>query len=136
MYYFEFCKDKPAKKISWAASISSESKQDLEIMAPILKKRLKNFDYISVRERESADFVQTLTDKPVFHEIDLVLMLEKEDYSELLLDLTTEPDSYIYTYLFDKVEGFEEILKEIDYENVYEIIDEWRDSTMKFLNDV
>lgn len=236
MYYFEFCKDKPSRKISWAASIGSESKEDLDMIAPILTERLKNFDYISVRERESVEFIQSLTDKKVFHAIDPVLMLEKEDYDEILPDSHEELGNYIYTYLFDDVEGayetinklsahtklpvvanvkdlnridnllldseddgpseiiekifnaeyiitdsfhimiyailsrkafvtysrvntsirlrniledlnlsskflqsnqdgFEEILKEIDYENVFKIVDKWRDSTMEFLND-
>lgn len=235
MYYFEFCKDKSAKKISWAASIGSESKQDLDMMAPILNERLKNFNHISVRERESVDFVQSLTDKKVFHAIDPVLMLDKDDYDEISQDSNIESGSYIYSYLFDNVEGayktinmlsahaklpvvanvkesnridnllldseddgpseiiekifnadyiitdsfhimifailckkpfiaysrvnsgirlrnmledlglaskflqnnqvgFEEILKEIDYDSVYERIAEWRNSTMKFLN--
>ena len=236
VFYFEFCKDKPAKKISWAASIGSESKEDLDMMAPILKERLKNFDSISVRERESVDYVQSLTDKKVFHALDPVLMLEKDDYNEVLSEPNNELGNYIFTYLFDNVEGayettnklsahtklpvianvkdlsridnlllndedygpsdlietiynadyiitdafhvmvysilakkpfiaysrintsirlrnlledldlsskflhdnqdgFEEILKEIDYEKVYEIINKWRDSTMKFIND-
>jgi polysaccharide pyruvyl transferase WcaK-like protein len=78
MFYYEFCKDQPARKISWAASIGSDSKEDLDMMIPILKERLKNFDYISVRERETVDYVQQLTDKKVFHAIDPVLMLDKE----------------------------------------------------------
>lgn len=236
MFYFEFCKDKPVKKISWAASIGSESKEDLDMMAPILTERLKNLDYISVRERETADYVQSLTDKKVVHAIDPVLMFEKEDYDEILSPPNNELGDYIFTYLFDNVEGayntinklsahtklpvianvkdlsridnlllnnedygppdlietiynadyiitdsfhvmaysilakkpfiaysrknsgirlrnlledlnlsskflhdnqegFEEILKEIDYEKVYEIINKWRNSTMKFIND-
>ena len=38
-------------------------------------------------------------------------------------------------FLLYEEDGFEEILKPIDYEHVFEIIDEWRASTMKFLND-
>ncbi len=105
MFYFEFCKDKPAKKISWAASIGSDSKEDLDMMAPILRERLKNFDYISVRERETVDYVQTLTDKKVFHAIDPVLMLDKEDYNDVLPDAGQALGNYIYTYFFDDVEG-------------------------------
>ena len=236
MFYFEFCKDKPVKKISWAASIGSESKKDLGMMEPILKERLMNFDHISVRERETVDFVQSLTDKDVIHAIDPVLMLDKKDYDELLENSENNFGNYIYAYLFDNVEGgyetinklsshtnlpvisnvkdlkridnllfdseddgpcemlekivsadfvitdsfhvmiyailckkpfvaysrmgsgirlrnmledldlsskfllydedgFEEILKPIDYEHVFEIINQWRDSTMEFLKD-
>lgn len=105
MYYYEFCKDKPAKKISWAASIGSDSKEDLAMMAPILRKRLKNFDYISVRERETVGYVQTLTDKKVFHAIDPVLMLDKEDYNDILSESKKKLGNYIYAYFFDNVEG-------------------------------
>ena len=205
-------------------------------MEPILKERLMNFDHISVRERETVDFVQSLTDKDVIHAIDPVLMLDKKDYDELLENSENNFGNYIYAYLFDNVEGgyetinklsshtnlpvisnvkdlkridnllfdseddgpcemlekiasadfvitdsfhvmiyailckkpfvaysrmgsgirlrnmledldlsskfllydedgFEEILKPIDYEHVFEIINQWRDSTMEFLKD-
>lgn len=105
MFYYEFCKDQPARKISWAASIGSDSKEDLDMMTPILKERLKNFDYISVRERETVDYVQQLTDKKVFHAIDPVLMLDKEDYRDLTAGTEKISDRYIYAYLFDHSEG-------------------------------
>ncbi len=113
MYYFDFCKDKPAKKISWAASIGSDSKEDLEMMAPILRERLKNFDYISVRERESVDYVQTLTDKKVFHAIDPILMLDREDYDGILAGSEKGLGRYIYAYFFDDVEGGYETINKL-----------------------
>ena len=113
MFYFEFCKDKPVKKISWAASIGSESKSDLDMMAPILRERLRNFDYISVRERESVEFVQSLTDKKVFHAIDPVLLLDRDAYDEILPESGNDLGTYIYTYLFDDVEGAYETTNEL-----------------------
>ena len=113
MFYFEFCKDKPVKKISWAASIGSESKEDLDMMKPILEERLKNFDYISVRERETVEFVQSLTDKKVIHAIDPVLMLDKMDYDELLGNCKNNFGNYIYAYLFDDVDGGYETINKL-----------------------
>lgn len=113
MFYFEFCKDKSVKKISWAASIGSESKEDLDLMGPILKERLRNFDYISVRERETVGFVQSLTDKDVIHAIDPVLMLDKSDYDELFENSEKEYGNYIYAYLFDNVDGGYETINKL-----------------------
>ncbi len=105
MYYFEFCKDKSARKISWAASMGTESREDLDMMAPVLRERLRNFNYISVRERDTIGYIQSLTDKKVVHAIDPVLMLHHDDYKELLPAEIHPSGRYIYVYLFDHVDG-------------------------------
>lgn len=105
MYYLSFLKGKKARRIAWAASIGSEERSDLKKMRPFLKERLKNFDFISVRERETAAFVQELTEKKVYTLIDPVLMLDREDYDEILPGTTDPGEKYIYVYLFDDLDG-------------------------------
>ncbi len=113
MYYLDFLGDRDVRRIAWAASIGSEEKEDLEIMGPHLKERLKNFDFISVRERETTAFVQGLTDKKVFNAIDPVLMLNKEDYREILPKTTDPGEKYIYAFLFDDLSGGYDTINEI-----------------------
>ena len=43
MFYFEFCKDKPVKKISWAASIGSESKKRFGHDGTYIKRKINEF---------------------------------------------------------------------------------------------
>ncbi|MBQ7487832.1 MAG: polysaccharide pyruvyl transferase family protein, partial [Clostridia bacterium] len=84
MFYLDFARDVNVLKMSWSASIGAEDPAVLDEISPILARRLKNFDFISVRERETAAFVQGLTDKEVVHTMDPVLMLEMEDYLDIL----------------------------------------------------
>ncbi|MCR5495206.1 MAG: polysaccharide pyruvyl transferase family protein [Treponema sp.] len=105
MFYLDFAKGKDALKISWAASIGAEDKKTLDEISPILAKRFENFDYLSVRERETVPFVQSLTSKKVAHAMDPVLMLEKEDFLDILPGVTKPGEDYIYAFLFNDLPG-------------------------------
>ncbi len=113
MYYLDFLEGKKARRIAWAVSIGSEEKSDLDIMRSHLTERLKNFDYISVRERETAMFVQKLTDKPVYNVMDPALMLDVEDYDEILPGSTFPGERYIYAFLFDDLNGGYDTINEL-----------------------
>ncbi len=113
MYYMDFLEGREARRIIWAASIGSEDKSDLDMMRSHLNKRLKNYDYISVRERETAMFVQTLTDKPVYNVMDPALMLDVEDYNEILPGTTFPGEKYIYAFLFDDLNGGYDTINEL-----------------------
>ncbi len=113
MFYFDFARGKNGRKISWSASIGAEDKKTLDEITPILKKRLENFDYISVRERETAAFVQTLTSKKVVHTMDPVLMLEKEDFLDIIPGVTKPGEDYIYAFLFNDLPGALDTVNEL-----------------------
>lgn len=67
----------------------------------------------SVRERDTTTFVQTLTNKKVFNAIDPVLMLDKEDYREILPGTTNSGEKYIYAFLFDDLQGGYDTINEL-----------------------
>ncbi|MCR5304660.1 MAG: polysaccharide pyruvyl transferase family protein [Lachnospiraceae bacterium] len=113
MYYLDFLEGKDVRRIAWAASIGSEDSSDLEIMRSHLTPRLKNFDHISVRERDTAAFVQSLTDKKVVNAIDPVLMLHEEDYRKILPGTTDPGEKYIYAFLFDDLTGGYDTINEL-----------------------
>ncbi len=113
MFYLDFARGKDALKISWAASIGADDKKTLDEISPILEKRLENFDYISVRERETVSFVQSLTSKKVAHVMDPVLMLDKEDYLDILPGVTTPGEDYIYAFLFNDLPGALDTVNEL-----------------------
>ncbi len=68
-----------AKKVAWCASMNV-----LELDGPQeIRKRLKNFDAISVREDSLREMLQPLTDLPVTVLQDPVLLLSSNEWSEL-----------------------------------------------------
>ena len=113
MFYLDLARGKEALKMSWSASVGAEDKAILDEISPILEKRLENFDYISVRERETVRFIQSLTDKKVAHTMDPVLMLDKEDYSDILPGVTTPGEKYIFVFLFNDLPGALETVNEL-----------------------
>jgi hypothetical protein len=81
-------------KIAYAASISNTffNEDEEKEFVPLLK----NFDYISVRERQTAEYVQKFTDKKVFHVLDPVLLLDSEDYQPYIK--YTKKCNYLLAY--------------------------------------
>lgn len=72
------------KKISYAVSMGiPELPKEHE---EEFKKCVENLDYISVREETLKKYVEKFTDKPVIKTIDPTLLLEKEEYEELILE--------------------------------------------------
>ena len=113
MFYLDFARGKNALKMSWAASIGADDPAILEEIRPILAERLEHFDAISVRERETVSFVQSLTGKKVAHTMDPALMLDKEDYKEILPGVTASGEKYIYAFLFNDLPGAVETVNEL-----------------------
>lgn len=70
-------------KISYAACIGytnfSEKRQER------FRELLKNFDAISVREIQGTEFTQQFTDQKVYNVLDPTLMLDAEDYEDIVI---------------------------------------------------
>jgi hypothetical protein len=77
-FFCDYAFSKNMIKIAYAASISNHSFTDEE--ENTFKHLINNFDYISTREKQTADYVGKLTDKSVFHVLDPTLLLNAEDY--------------------------------------------------------
>jgi hypothetical protein len=90
---YEFSKN--MLKIAYAASISNTYLTQEE--ENIFKVLIKNFDYISVREKQTAEYVQQLTDKPVLHVLDPVLLLDAEDYQPFIKKIKNK-NNYLLVY--------------------------------------
>jgi hypothetical protein len=65
-------------KVAYAASISDTDLTKEEERS--FRTLLNNFDYISTREFQTRDYVQTLTEKSVCHVLDPVLLLDADDF--------------------------------------------------------
>jgi len=100
-YFLEFGK-KDAIRISYAASLGRDDIDKKYVM--FYKRYLKNFDYISVREKSMIPIFQELTDKEVVQVIDPTLLLKRKDYEDLKKDSKYKGKKYIYTHFIGRDE--------------------------------
>ncbi len=93
--YFLHFANEDALRISYAASIGTE-----EIPAEykmLFRRYLRNFDFISVREKKAKSEVEELTDIPVELVADPTFLLERKDFDQLLKKPKTS-GKYIYVH--------------------------------------
>ena len=94
VYFGQFAPEK--KKISYAASVPESSIPDGE--KPYFKEYLQSFGHISVREEKLAKELRSLTGREVTTVVDPTLLLEREDYEELLYPKPLKDGDYIFAY--------------------------------------
>lgn len=102
--------DKDIKRISYAASIGDVnlvSEYNLEY-----KNKLKSLNYISVREETAKQSLAKIIDRPIEVVLDPTLLLEKEDWDNVLEIQTKGHGKYILAYV---VEYNEEYVKIVNY---------------------
>ena len=80
MYWGDFPHSDSLKIASYAASMEKDIKNDEETN---ISRLLKNFNYISVREKSLANNLSKLTDKTIFVVSDPTLLLKKERWEDL-----------------------------------------------------
>ena len=96
VYYLNF--NTEAKKVSYASSVAYNSFSESEILK--ICEAIKSIDYISVREKSTAEWLQPHMKKKINHVIDPTFLLDKNDW----LSLTSEkqfPGKYILVYLLN-----------------------------------
>ncbi|WP_158582902.1 polysaccharide pyruvyl transferase family protein [Lysinibacillus yapensis] len=79
-YFLDFVKGN-ARKISYSASIAE--KVDKHLIKDY-KTYINNFDYLSIREKSSLDFLKSLTNKDVAVTLDPTLLLVKEKWDRIV----------------------------------------------------
>lgn len=91
---------KNAKKVTYAASFG---KNKLE---PYLKDTFQTYaskiDAISVREKTGVEIVKSLTGQDAKHVLDPTLLLDKDDYSDIIDYSLVPEEPYIFVYKLDK----------------------------------
>lgn len=78
-YYLQFVEH--GKKMSYAASLGRDDFTKDELLD--IKQKIKDFDYISVRESSGKSQLESVKLKNVYHVCDPVFLLDKEDYLKL-----------------------------------------------------
>lgn len=87
---------KEAKRVSYAASFGKNRIESY--LEHIFTKYINQFDAVSVREKSGVDIVNQYADYEASHVLDPTLLLNKEDYTEII-DYSLIPDKpYIFVY--------------------------------------
>ncbi|MDQ1298056.1 MAG: hypothetical protein QG558_595 [Campylobacterota bacterium] len=81
VYFLDFA-PKEAKKLSYASSMGSYRYSEEEKKR--IKELLKDFDMVSVREKDGQTMLQEILERPVHHVVDPTLLLSKNEWLEVL----------------------------------------------------
>ena len=109
-------------KVSYAASLGS-----LKIPGSNKEKFLKlinNFDFLSLRERDAADFISSFYQKPIYVNADPTLLIEKEKWMALSKKYSNVQKNkkyyLVYAIYWDK--NYNKLLKQLKLKTGYTII--------------
>ena len=97
--FLDFKTKKDFKKISYSASFSRDyiPKENKKYLTKVLKE----FDFISVREKSSIKLLKTIGINNVYHTCDPTLLLDKKYWSSISKKVDIK-DKYIFVYLLGK----------------------------------
>jgi hypothetical protein len=98
VYFLDFA-EKSIPKLSYAASIGVDFYTEEE--KSYVRKMLKDFRAISVREREGKTLLDAFIDKPVEVVLDPTFLLKQEEYDKISADSLVE-GKYLFCYLLGK----------------------------------
>lgn len=93
--------DGSIQKISYAASFGLDKWQFSPAKTEQIKSWLNQFDAISVREDSALGLCKEYLDIDVKHVLDPTLLLEKQDYLNLIENMPVDND-HIFTYILDE----------------------------------
>lgn len=111
-FYLDFAPT-GARKISYAASFSIS--EILPEFKSFVKSMIEKFDFISVREREGLDILQSIGIDSGKHVLDPVFLLDKEMWGSMSTKKFKE--KYILVYDFEKNPLIEKFVKKISKQN-------------------
>lgn len=102
-YFLDFLEDKNILRIAYASSFGVDEWEYTEEQTKRCAELAKKFDAISVREDSGVDLCRKYLGVEVTHVLDPTLLLEKEDYLQLLgPERLKEKSTGVYTYFLDK----------------------------------
>jgi len=115
------------RKVAYAASIGASDLSS--VPAKILNmysKCLRDFDFVSLRERTHAKFLSKLIGKEVHHTLDPTLLMDSEWWYQQILntggitDLDLEPGKYVFVYnlSYDTLVKLESLIHELISEGI------------------
>ena len=99
-YFFDFLKDKSAKRISYAASFGTDECEYTQEQLNACKPLLQQFDAISVREDSGVKLCQDYFGVEASHVLDPTLLLTASDYDKVIN--RSKSNKGLFTYILDK----------------------------------
>jgi translation initiation factor 2 beta subunit (eIF-2beta)/eIF-5 len=124
-FFFDFLNSKYTKKISYAASLGTDTWSENLKSSKIISNLLKDFHKISVREKSSIKVLKDILGIDANHNVDPTLLLEKIDYLSLIKsEDKLFKEKTIGTYILDYDENKSSIInyvkKSLDF-SVFDI---------------
>lgn len=95
-YFLNWVKN--AKKISYAPSFGAKNPIEYAKDIEKIKKYLKDFKYLSIRENNGQKWIEELIGKKVPVVLDPTLIIDKEDYEKITAKELNLPEKYIFYY--------------------------------------
>ena len=100
VYYLDFVDGK--KRIAYAPSLGKGEFNNED--KGLIKNLLKNVDYISVREKQGKELLESLTDKPVKLVCDPVILFGKQGWEKVIPEVKIKPP-YMFVYFLENNHG-------------------------------
>lgn len=101
VYFLSFLNENTDKiKIAFAASVGTADNNILKKYRVLYKEKVENFDYVSVREKQTADFLNSIMTKKAITLMDPVFLLDKKEYINLIGTKKVK-EKYIYFYMLE-----------------------------------
>ncbi|AKX46873.1 hypothetical protein AKN94_05510 [Thiopseudomonas alkaliphila] len=115
-YFLDFLEnDQSIKKIAYAASLGADEWEFDEQQTQMAQRFIKQFDAVSVREKQAVELVKDKLDTDASFVLDPTLLLDKDDYLKVI-------DAYqpslptrkgVYTYVLDTVGWKGQIINQV-----------------------
>lgn len=98
VFYLQFATEDKTT-IAYAPSFAQET-FDKETIS-IIRNFTKNITYLSVREKSGQVFLEKICDRKVENVLDPTLLLNRNDYNELLIQTEYSGEKYIFMYMLE-----------------------------------
>lgn len=117
-YFLDFTSDKPVKRIAYAASFGVDNWTLSPATTKLCAKLAKQFDAISVREDSGVALCRTYLGVDAVHLLDPTLLLEKEDYLQLMEteEKTGIGEKRMMCYILDRSPEKHDIIRRVSTE--------------------
>ncbi len=101
-YFLKFANNNQLR-IAFAPSLDNKVDKKLLKLSDVYKENLKSLDFISVREKSNIDFIQSLTDKKVYHCCDPAFLVSEDYYDKMIstAKINNRDEKYIYVYILE-----------------------------------
>lgn len=116
-YFLDFI-NKNILKVAYAPSIGN-NKIDKKYIKEF-KNKINSFDFLSVREKSTSDFLKKYTNKKINSVLDPTLLLEKKEWDRFIKKSSIKlPNKYVLVYMLEYNNKFKDIVLKIsNYLNI------------------